>query len=58
MLAAVQAEYGLAVAPTFYPWGCDYHDEHGVCAPDDMIEVRPPALAAAAAAVARPLAAG
>ena len=39
MLAAVQSSYGFVVEPTFYDWGCDYCDTHGVCAPDDMIDV-------------------
>ena len=39
MLAAVQSAYGFVVEPTFYDWGCDYCDVHGVCAPDDMIDV-------------------
>ena len=36
LLEAVGSSYGFAVEPTWYGWGCDYYDEHGVCAPDDM----------------------
>jgi len=30
------------VEPTWFDWGCDYHDKHGSCAPDDMIEILQP----------------
>lgn len=40
VLDAVQREYGgFSFDREWFPWGCDYYDKHGMCAPEDMIDV-------------------
>lgn len=38
LLDAMEEKYEFKLEATWYPWGCDYHDETGKAAPDDMID--------------------